>query len=56
MFINLLSETMRTNDIETIHCEGDADVLIAQTAVNMAAYKVTYVIAEDTEICKLSTN
>ena len=52
-FINMLSDEMRKRDIATIHAEDDADLLIVQTAVNMAMYKTTFVIAEDTDILVL---
>ena len=52
-FISFLSETMKKHGVLTKHAEGDADVLIVQEAVNMAVSKVTYVIAEDTDILVL---
>lgn len=52
-FINMLSDEMRKRDIATLHAEDDADLLIVQTAVNMAVYKTTFVIAEDTDILVL---
>ena len=52
-FINFLSERMTKNGIQTIHSDGDADLLIAQTAVNKALINTTHVIAEDTDILVL---
>lgn len=52
-FINMLSDEMRKRDISTLDAEDDADLLIVQTAVNMAMYKTTFVIAEDTDILVL---
>ena len=52
-FIDFLSETLREHGLSTKHAEGDADLLIVQEAVNKAASKVTYVIAEDTDILVL---
>ena len=52
-FINFLSERVRKNGIQTIHSDGDADLFIAQTAVNRALINTTHVIAEDTDILVL---
>lgn len=52
-FIDMLSDEMRKEGIDTIHAENDADLLIVQTAVSMAEYKTTFVIAEDTDILVL---
>ena len=52
-FINMLSDEMKKENIATLHAEGDADMLIVQTAVNMAMHKTTFVIAEDTDILVL---
>ena len=52
-FIDMLSDEMRKEGIDTIHAEDDADLLIVQTAVSMAEYKTTFVIAEDPDILVL---
>ena len=52
-FIDFLSETLEEHGVSTKHAEGDADLLIVQEAVNKATSKVTYVIAEDTDILVL---
>ena len=49
-FINLLSEKLKEAGFDTIHAPGDADVLIAQSAVSGAATRDTVVIADDTDI------
>ena len=49
-FIDFLSETLEEHGVRTKHVEGDADLLIVQEAVSKAASKVTYVIAENTDI------
>ena len=52
-FINLLSDEMREQNITTFRAEDDTDLLIVQVAVNMAKYKTTFVIAEDTDVLVL---
>lgn len=52
-FIDFLSGTLKEHGVSTKHAEGDADLLIAQEAVNMAVSKVTHVIAEATDILVL---
>ena len=44
---------MKNSGIQTIHGDGDADLLIAQTAVNRALINTTHAIAEDTDILVL---
>ena len=41
---------MTESGIEIIHSDGDADLLITQTAVNKALTNTTHVIAEDSDI------
>ncbi|KAK6172757.1 hypothetical protein SNE40_016353 [Patella caerulea] len=52
-FILLLIERLAVNGLATVHADGDADLLIAQTAVNSAAKKATTVIGEDTDLLVL---
>ena len=52
-FITMLSKKMSDHGIVSMHADGDADVLIAETACNLALDKVTCVIAEDTDILVL---
>ena len=49
-FIQLLSMYLCEAGIETVHSTGDADVLIVQTAAEIAANRDVVVAAEDTDI------
>ena len=49
-FINMLSEKLKEAGCDTIHAAGDANVLIAQSAVSVSATRDTVVIADDTDI------
>ena len=52
-FINLLSEAIENENISVKHAEGDADQLIAKTAIGLAERYITQVIGEDTDIFQL---
>lgn len=52
-FIDLLSVTMEDHGIKALHADGDADQLIAKTAVVSAKTHTTQVIGEDTDIFQL---
>ena len=49
----MLSEAMKEKQIPVFHAKGDADQLIAKTALNCANEFVTQVVAEDTDIFQL---
>lgn len=49
-FINIVSEKLKEAVCDSIHAAGDADVLIVQSAVSVAATRDTVVIADDTDI------
>lgn len=51
-FVNMLSNQLQEAGCRTIHAEGDAEVLIAQTAVSSAIHGATSVI-EDTDLLVL---
>ena len=46
----MLSEKLKEAGCDTTHAAGDADVLIAQSAVSVSATRDTVVIADDTDI------
>ena len=48
-FINMVSEKLKEAGCYSIHAAGDADVLIAQSAVSVTATRDTVVIADDTQ-------
>lgn len=54
-FINFLSEVMREKGIDTIHAEGDADLLIVNTAVHKHNFDngMTALIGSDTDLLVL---
>lgn len=52
-FVNMLSAQLQKTGCRTIHAEGDADVLIAKTAVSSAIQRATTVIGEDTDLLVL---
>ena len=52
-FIKLLSDTLQDRGCTTILAEGDADLLIAQTAVTSAKDLKTVLIGEDTDLLVL---
>lgn len=52
-FINMLSAKLQEKGIKTIHATGDADVLIATTALKSASICTTTVIGEDTDLLVL---
>ena len=52
-FINHLSEKLNQVGCSTVQANGDADLLIVQTAVSCTASKPTVVIGEDTELLVL---
>lgn len=52
-FIHLLMEKMDENGIKTLCAEGDADVLIAKTAVKCSTSACTHLIGEDTDLLVL---
>ena len=49
-FINMLSHYLQVAGCLTEHAEDDADLLIAQTAVQPAATKNTVLVADDTDL------
>ena len=52
-FINLLSKELQDQQIEVLHAKGDADQLIAKTAIDLAVNSTTQVLSEDTDIFQL---
>lgn len=52
-FINLLCSWMEKNSIHHLQADGDADYLIAKTAVEMSKETETIVIGEDTDLLVL---
>ena len=46
----MLSEILESMECQVIHATGDADLLIAQTAVSVAADNMTVVVADDTDV------
>ena len=52
-FIKMLSKAMKEKNIEVLHAKGDADQLIAKTAIDLAVDYITQVLAEDTDIFQL---
>ena len=49
----MLSRKLKDNGCQTIHAEGDADLLIAQTAVDSASKCITTVIGENADVLVL---
>ena len=52
-FINLLMEKMNENGVKTLSADGDADILIAKTAVKCSTSACTHLIGEDTDLLAL---
>ena len=52
-FIKRLSETLKNKDISVVHAKGDADQLIAKTAIDLAVNFITQVVGEDADIFQL---
>lgn len=52
-FIQLLSDTLQSRGCTTILAEGDADLLIVQTAVASAKDMKTVLVGEDTDLLVL---
>ena len=52
-FIDLLSAHLNTNGIQTKHSKGDADLLIATTAIEVAETHPVVVIGDDTDLLVL---
>lgn len=52
-FINMLSERLQEAGCRTCHATGDADVLIAQTAVGCADIGQTILVGDDTDLLVL---
>ncbi|KAG1682202.1 hypothetical protein GQR58_011204 [Nymphon striatum] len=48
--LNMLSESLNENNCKTLHAESDADVLIAQTAVEAANLNTTVLVGDDTDL------
>ena len=48
--INILSNKLREIDVQSMQCEGDADVEIALAAVSSARNQQTTLIGEDTDL------
>ena len=48
--INMVGQTLKEAGCDSIHAEGDTDVLMVQSAVSVAATRDTAVIADDTDI------
>ena len=51
--MNLLSKKLRDNAIKTLNADGDADLLIAKTAVDYSMTGVVHVISEDNDLLVL---
>ena len=49
-FITLLSSHLQQNNIVVIHAEADADVLVAETAIESAALNDTVLVGDDTDL------
>ena len=49
-FITLLSSHLQQSNIVVIHAEADADVLVAQTAIESAASTDTVLVGDDTDL------
>ena len=49
-FILLLSKVLESSGVCCLHAEGDADLLIAQTALRQAMTQSTTVVGEDTDL------
>ena len=49
----MLSEAMKEKEIKVFHAKGDADQLMAKTAIDHAVHYTTQVLAEDTDIFQL---
>ena len=49
-FVDMLSQYLQLTGCLTEHAEGDADLLIAQTAVQSAALKNTVLVADGTDL------
>ena len=52
-FINLLSGKLELSGSTTLHAEGDADLLIVQTAIQSAQSVATVLIGDDTDLLVL---
>lgn len=52
-FINLLEEQLELSGCTTIHVEGDADLLIVQTAIQSARSVTTVLVGDDTDLLVL---
>lgn len=52
-FILMLSQKLQEYGIRTVHADGDADLLIVQTAVECASRHPTTLIGEDTDLLVL---
>ena len=52
-FLNLLATKLREQHIEVLQADDDADLLIAQTALNSAKDRPTIVVGEDTDVLVL---
>ena len=49
-FIEMMSHCLQLAECLTEHAEEDADLLIAQTAIQSAATKNTVIMADDTDL------
>ena len=52
-FIRFISEALTSQGVRVLHSKGDADSLIARTALEYAAAKPTVVVGEDTDLLML---
>ena len=52
-FINMMSDAMEAKVMTVLHATGDADQLIAKTAIDLALDYTTQVVGEDTDIFQL---
>ena len=52
-FIDMLSSKLQEHGVKTLHAESDANLLIVQTAVDLAANSATTVAGEDTDLLVL---
>ena len=52
-FIKLLSQTLRDRNISVLQAKGDADQLIAKTAIDLVVEFITQVVGEDADIFQL---
>jgi hypothetical protein len=52
-FLNLLSNSLEAADCEVHHAKGDADLLIVQTSIQVAAQRKVILVGDDTDLLVL---